>query len=318
MNIGDKVRLLHGKEEGIIRRIINNRLVEIEIEDGFLIPVLKNEIVSIASEERNNLKSDHEFVMEKYEVSVDNGPVHNEGLFLALQVRDNILNGWIINNTKTTILFSVHNQRTKETPGISHGVLNGFSYAKVEDWSLSHISDLPLLIIDIIYFSTTNEAYIQPVSKKIDIKFNMIDREKQEIPLLKTKGVLISLSEEQVEIDPDTLKHAMFTEEVKTDIKNSTHKNRIEEIDLHIEALRDDISGLNDDEILQIQLSHFDETLERAVISGLDQITFIHGIGSGTLRNKIHKKLSQYPHIKYFEDAMKEKFGYGATKVHLK
>jgi dsDNA-specific endonuclease/ATPase MutS2 len=173
-------------------------------------------------------------------------------------------------------------------------------------------------MIDIIHFSTTNEDYNPPVSKKIEIKYNMLDREKQEIPLLNTKGVLISLSKEQVEIDPDTLKNAMFTEEVKEDIKDSARKNRVEEIDLHIEALRDEISGLEDDEILQIQLSHFEESLDRAVISGLNQITFIHGIGNGTLRNKIHKKLSQYPHIKYFEDAMKEKFGYGATKVHLK
>ena len=51
MNIGDKVRLLHGTEEGVIRRIIDKRTVEIEIEDGFLIPVLRKEVVLISSDE---------------------------------------------------------------------------------------------------------------------------------------------------------------------------------------------------------------------------------------------------------------------------
>jgi dsDNA-specific endonuclease/ATPase MutS2 len=95
-------------------------------------------------------------------------------------------------------------------------------------------------------------------------------------------------------------------------------EEKIKEVDLHIEFLRDDHQSLNSDDILNIQLSEFNSCLEDAVISGLEEITFIHGIGNGILRNKIHKTLSQYPHIKYFEDARKEKFGFGATKVHLK
>ena len=61
MNIGDKVRMLHGTEEGIIRKIVDKRMVEVEIEDGFLIPVLKNEIVVIAPEEKKDLKSEIQY-----------------------------------------------------------------------------------------------------------------------------------------------------------------------------------------------------------------------------------------------------------------
>ena len=46
MNIGDKVRLIHSKEEGIVTRILPNNVIEIEIEDGFRLPVLKRESVS--------------------------------------------------------------------------------------------------------------------------------------------------------------------------------------------------------------------------------------------------------------------------------
>jgi dsDNA-specific endonuclease/ATPase MutS2 len=118
--------------------------------------------------------------------------------------------------------------------------------------------------------------------------------------------------------DPEVLKEALFTGKPEVSQKEKVKKETIKEVDLHIEALSDDYHSLDNEAILNIQLSEFNTCLENAVISGAEQITFIHGIGNGILRNKIHKILSQYPHIKYFEDARKEKFGYGATKVHLK
>ena len=53
MNIGDRVRVLHGKEEGIIRKVSPGGRIEVEIEDGFVIPVLKSEVVLVAEAEKN-------------------------------------------------------------------------------------------------------------------------------------------------------------------------------------------------------------------------------------------------------------------------
>jgi dsDNA-specific endonuclease/ATPase MutS2 len=50
----------------------------------------------------------------------------------------------------------------------------------------------------------------------------------------------------------------------------------------------------------------------------MDEITFIHGVGNGIMRMEIHKRLSKNPQVQFFKDAMKEKFGYGATLVKLK
>ncbi len=50
----------------------------------------------------------------------------------------------------------------------------------------------------------------------------------------------------------------------------------------------------------------------------MDEITFVHGVGSGTLRREIQKRLSGMKSILYFQDAQREKFGYGATLVRLK
>ncbi len=56
MNIGDKVRLVHGREEGIVYAFLPGNVVEVEIEDGFRIPVLRNEIVTISPVESQRLE----------------------------------------------------------------------------------------------------------------------------------------------------------------------------------------------------------------------------------------------------------------------
>ena len=90
-------------------------------------------------------------------------------------------------------------------------------------------------------------------------------------------------------------------------------------IDLHVEALLPKGQGNRSNaELLELQLTTFEKSLEDAIATGMNEITFIHGVGSGTLRTEIHRRLGRHPHIRFFEDAQKQKFGYGATKVSIK
>ncbi|MDQ2793408.1 MAG: Smr/MutS family protein, partial [Bacteroidota bacterium] len=92
------------------------------------------------------------------------------------------------------------------------------------------------------------------------------------------------------------------------------------EFDLHLEALRPDDKDeeLSNTAILRIQLDAFEDALIRALATNMHEIVFIHGLGSGTLRKEIHRQLSRNKDIKFFEDAQKGKFGFGATLVRLK
>jgi len=318
MNIGDKVRLLHGTEEGIIRRIIDKRTVEIEIEDGFLIPVLKKEVVLISSDEDPARTSKNQYTsigIEEPSIEEDNP---QEGIFLGITFKNNISSGWVINNTEDIILFAVHEKKVGGEIGLSHGVLNNQTYAKITDWNVNVPHGLPSIIIDLIKFESRIKEHNDPYSRQIDLRPYSSGQEQSRLPLLKTSGILITLSDEMTVPDPEVLKEALFSREPEVRSKDLVKNEPVKEVDLHIEVLVDDSQLLDSEDILNIQLSEFNTCLENAVISGADQIIFIHGVGNGILRNKIHKKLSQYPHTKYFEDARKEKFGYGATKVHLK
>ena len=66
------------------------------------------------------------------------------------------------------------------------------------------------------------------------------------------------------------------------------------------------------------QLQTFEKALDAAIASGMNEITFIHGVGNGTLRHHIHKTISKHPQVRTFLDARKEKFGFGATEVVFK
>ena len=88
-------------------------------------------------------------------------------------------------------------------------------------------------------------------------------------------------------------------------------------IDLHIETLVEDSGGLNKNEIFEIQIKTFEKAVDHAIASGSVNLKIIHGIGNGALRNYIHKYLSKNDQIKYFEDADKGRFGFGATLIHL-
>jgi hypothetical protein len=90
------------------------------------------------------------------------------------------------------------------------------------------------------------------------------------------------------------------------------------EIDLHFEVLWPESQNMGSGDKLNLQLEHFEKSLDRAIYLGMSEITFIHGVGNGKLKTEIHRSLSRNTLIKSFKDAQKEKFGYGATLVKIK
>jgi dsDNA-specific endonuclease/ATPase MutS2 len=75
--------------------------------------------------------------------------------------------------------------------------------------------------------------------------------------------------------------------------------------------------NMSSGEILEQQLFVFNKALDNAIVHGLKEVTFIHGVGQGTLKNRILEEVRSRKEIKYWQDAQKSKFGYGATKIVL-
>ncbi|MEM1327006.1 MAG: DUF2027 domain-containing protein [Bacteroidota bacterium] len=90
------------------------------------------------------------------------------------------------------------------------------------------------------------------------------------------------------------------------------------EIDLHIENLVSSTRKLTPTEMLNIQLSHYEEFLDKAIRLGIDRCFVIHGIGKGTLRDAIHNRLRSNQQIVDFKNEYHHRYGWGATEIILR
>ena len=63
-------------------------------------------------------------------------------------------------------------------------------------------------------------------------------------------------------------------------------------------------------------MDFFRKCLNDAIINHVQKVIFIHGVGSGVLKNEIIKELKKYKGLHYF-DASMAKYGVGATEVYF-
>lgn len=95
-------------------------------------------------------------------------------------------------------------------------------------------------------------------------------------------------------------------------------KKGIVEVDLHMDALLDDTTGMESKDILQHQLKVFNETMTAYRKNTGTKIVFIHGKGEGVLRNALLKELKQKYKGCVYQDASFKEYGFGATMVIIK
>ena len=124
-------------------------------------------------------------------------------------------------------------------------------------------------------------------------------------------------------ISAETIEEAIVTKSVekapalKTRIEKKEKKDDILEIDLHIDKLLDDTTGMQPKDILDYQVSKFRQTMEAHKKEKGKRIVFIHGKGEGVLRKELWKRLTlEYPSCDK-QDASFLRYGFGATMVTI-
>ena len=87
------------------------------------------------------------------------------------------------------------------------------------------------------------------------------------------------------------------------------------EVDLHISKLTKSTKGMDNYDMLNLQLDTAKRKVEFAIHKRIAKIVFIHGVGEGVLKSELHSLLNKYP-VKYY-DASYKKYGLGATEVYV-
>ncbi len=404
MNVGDRVRLLTGTEEGIVTRLLDSELVEVAIDNDFTIPVLRREVVVVAQDEGKNFdrtapdyrvgqvpgksanaskkdKSQQKSVaprpakpslQEALAAVASSGagvakvggpaagtakqPAAAKGLFLALVHQSPELLGiTLINNTEADVLFT-YGEETSARPYRALAADKLAPKTSTAPLSFLHMKDFetwPAVVVQLLPTRHHGEAAYELLTKRQAFKASTFYSSQHPAPVIGKDAYLFQLDEkaaaaiapEQLTpqvptpaapaaaVKPAGLNIAALKAQLSGDapakpaavIAAATPAPTApvvappHELDLHLQALRPDSKEeLSNTAILRLQLDAFEDALSRALATNMHEIIFIHGMGNGVLRKEIHRQLSRNKDIKFFEDARKEKFGFGATLVRLK
>ena len=401
MNVGDRVRLLTGTEEGIVTRLLDSELVEVAIDNDFTIPVLRREVVVVAQEEGKNFdraaidygpgqtpgknanasKKDNSkraapsapkpaqpSLQEALAAVASSGkgvakisgpavgtkqPAAAKGLFLALVHQSpELLGVTLINNTEADVLFT-YGEETSARPYRALAADKLGPKTSTKPLSFLHMKDFeawPAVVFQLLPTKLNGDAAYELLTKRQAFKASTFYGSQRPAPVIGKDAYLFQLDEKAAAaIAPEKLAEeapapaapakpagvdiaalkaqlsgdapakpaavvAAATPAPAAPVMAPPH-----EVDLHLEALRpDNTEELSNTAILRLQLDAFEDTLSRALATNMHEIVFIHGMGNGVLRKEIHRQLSRNKDIKFFEDARKEKFGFGATLVRLK
>ncbi|MBD2700345.1 Smr/MutS family protein [Spirosoma sp. BT702] len=342
MNIGDKVRLLRAKEQGVVSRFLPNGMIEIEIEDGFRVPVMRSELVPVSPLEAERLLKNNPYAAQKTVAPATPSILANQGVYLAfVAVNDREYTLHLINNTDWEFPYVVGEESAApgggtQFRGLQSGVLKARSQQKFNDHYLhASFEGWPTFVVQGLWFRAGKSSLRQPLVKRFKARTATFFKSKTTVPVLNQPGFLTQLDADTSESDatlpnsnrpvqpksvtlrPDELKAEMLRS--KSDQEPVSVDRPSAVVDLHVEALLPNgVGNRSPADLLKLQLTTFERTLENAIASGMNDITFIHGVGSGALRTELHKRLGQHSNVKFFEDAQKQKFGYGATKVTIR
>jgi len=88
------------------------------------------------------------------------------------------------------------------------------------------------------------------------------------------------------------------------------------EVDLHINQLVSSTRGMDNFDMLNLQIETAKRQLEFAMQKRFQRVVFIHGVGEGVLRNEMEYLFKRYDNLKFY-DADYQKYGRGATEVYI-
>ncbi len=325
LRIGDKVRFLNEKGEGVIVRLKDKYTVYVEIENGFEIPYLLKHLVPIHTElvvnpEGENLDLEPEKSIEERVFFVVE-PDHE------LPLLTSNYNFYLYNSSSYNLHFTYSLKDGNLFQTIKHGELGQYQKLLLRKVKKHSMNEYVYHKIDILFYKNAHHAAQVPCAEiiylndKVFQKHNFIKHHEFQFPVLAfpVKENFLRAAEVRYHLTEYDLERLKLIKEFKPANKSSKANTsslpvREKEVDLHMEELVESFKGWTNTQIIQYQLKHFQKELDAALTANLYKIVFIHGVGNGRLKQEILAILKNYPELEV-KDASYKKYGFGATEV---
>jgi hypothetical protein len=332
--IGDKVTVLHSNEEGEVVDVINDKMVMVDVR-GVKFPAYTDQL-DLPYFKRFTEKKPFPAKQKKY---IDELPKEKntgkaetpDGVWLSFlpissidEFGDDIVESLkihLINKSNHGYRFVYHLSYLNDEGFELNNEVFSFRDFYLHDILFESLNDSPIFEFEF--------SLINPDKKKADY-FETVLRLKpkqvfEKIEEIKRKGEA-TFSYKLFDEYPDKKEK----EEIGVMNKLSSHYKMYEAskarqnlpparsvVDLHIEKLTDEWNRMSNFEMLTLQLKEFEKYYDLAVAHHLSSIIFIHGLGTGKLRDELHELLRLKKEVKTFVNQYHPSYGYGATEVYL-
>ena len=343
IKIGDRVRFLNDVGGGVVTGFVNKTTVNVEGQDGFEIPYPISELVNLSESERieKGLEKVEEVKIEKFERSPE--PQQQEGMKLAGKespdfyfcfVPDDSKNPlagetalWLVNDSNFTVLYHYSHFRDEKFNSVKYGSVQPNSKTELESIDQNDLTDLPDFVFQLIYFSEKDNGLTPAITKKFKVSPVKFYKEKSFQPnvFFRKNAMVLQITANVLHAEVDKLTSDDLQKVVRLKEGSQGEKEAVKnkqedtvEVDLHIQELLDDATGLSNREILEIQLDKVKSEMNAAIKSRVKRIVFIHGLGQGVLKQEVTQLLKSKFSKYYFQDASFKEYGYGATMVILR
>ena len=237
---------------------------------------------------------------------------------------------YLFNYTSSDVLYAFFLEGEKKLFGKDYDVLFAGNKIHIDTIDRDELLKWTKGIVQLILFSEEPDKIYLPVSAEFDLsprRFN--DENNYKISqFMEERLLLVSLAQtaalgsivtmEESKMDEEALirQKAM---EIKPASLIEKHQTGPREavVDLHIGELVHDFKDLAPHEMLKIQMDYFTKCIESAVERNFRKVTFIHGVGNGTLKSAIMRKVQDYEQMENHMASL-AKFGVGAIDVNIK
>ncbi|RPD48368.1 DUF2027 domain-containing protein [Hymenobacter sediminis] len=230
MNVGDRVRLLTGREEGIITRLLSDELVEVAIDNDFTIPVLRREVVVVAAEETKAFGQSAASVAAEKKAATSGanraakaagvaapaptptkteGPTPvaaaktapatvQKGIYLALTHQSpELLAVQLVNHTDREVLYTFGEERNGQYRGLSAEKLVAKSASKpLGHWHLKDFDQWPAAVVQLLPYQLNGTTAYELLTKRLQFKAASFYTSRQpNVPVLQREAYLFQLDE---------------------------------------------------------------------------------------------------------------------------
>jgi hypothetical protein len=342
--VGDKILLLHSKEEGTIVDLLDNGMVMVEV-GGATFPVYYDQIDfpyfhrftekklvppprRIPGDEIKPLKKQEDFRMDKG-VFLSMLPV-----FVTEGYEENIqlLKFHLLNESQFTYRFTFQVWLANKMDLEIKNEILPFNNFYLSDLLFASLNDNPRFEFT-FYLKDPKPDQAVSFQKTWKIKPKQLFQQLTDLRSRADATMSYLLFDKYPDKAPEAPKpveqpiapidkrirvgsFAALSSKIK--LQPDTPMEPKYEVDLHIEKLVDDWYSLSSIAILAIQLNEFQRYLDLAITHHQKSMIIIHGVGTGKLRDEVHGLLKQTPEVESFVNQYHGRYGYGATEIFFK